>query len=522
MKILKFKKNTLQFKATIVLTLVFGMSFAQSQTNNELLARKVFTNITNSVGNNFPSPPKLTIIDSEDKVAYISNGNVYLEKKALNLLCNISNKEDAIAYVLSHELAHHYLNHSWMKNIGFTFTSELKNQLNKDLKTANIRKTEETQADLFGGFFSQISGYNSLQIAEDVLKLLYKNYNLPEIIEGYPSLTDRENIVKNNLEELNKLSIIFKTGNLMAVTEEYSNAIKCYEHILSKNFTSREIYNNLGALYLLKAINFDDNLSKYSFPILFEGNSRASFKETTRGFDGLSETKRRDTINYYLNLADDNFKRSVHLDKNFKKAKINLLISEIIKIKVEKKSLNINFQKNIEDLKLNISDESDIKLICYYLGLINEIDEKDYLKKASMISAFNHNTFHDIITQKDIINTSIKNQYNKLINELEFNGLNKIDLSISSGDGIKIKINNTEKHTILEYNNSKYFVNVAKNNITDVDLLNLDLNKDFIINKYGTPSSTYIINNLLYLNYKNNKFVIVLFENQLSEIIYYN
>jgi hypothetical protein len=231
----------------------------------------------------------------------------------------------------------------------------------------------------------------------------------------------------------------------MAVTEEYSNAIKCFEHILSKNFTSREIYNNLGSLYLLKAINFDDSLSKYSFPILFEGNSRASNKETTRGFNGLSETKTRDTINYFLNLADDNFNRSIRLDNNFKKAKINLLISEIIKGAVEKRTFDINFYKNIEDLELNISDENDIKLICYYIGLMKEIDEIKYLKNASIISQFNHNVFHDIQKQKNIDNTPIKDEYTKIINDLEFNGLNRVDLSISSGDGIKIKINNTEK-----------------------------------------------------------------------------
>ena len=511
----------MQNKLLLVFVLLTNL-FVFCQNNNELLARKVFTKITNSVGNNFPSPPKLTFVNSEDKVAYISNGNIYLEKKALNILCNSTNKEDAIAYVISHELAHHYLNHSWMKNIGFTFTSELKNQLNKDLKTANFRKTEETQADLFGGFFSQISGYNSLQIAEDVLKLIYKSYNLPENIEGYPSLTDRENIVKNNLEELNKLSIIFKLGNLMAVTEEYSNAIKCFEHILSKNFTSREIYNNLGSLYLLKAINFDDSLSKYSFPILFEGNSRASNKETTRGFNGLSETKTRDTINYFLNLADDNFNRSIRLDNNFKKAKINLLISEIIKGAVEKRTFDINFFKNIEDLELNISDENDIKLICYYIGLMKEIDEIKYLKNASIISQFNHNVFHDIQKPKNIVNTPIKDEYTKIINDLEFNGLNRVDLSISSGDGIKIKINNTEKFTILEYNNSKYFVNITKENINNIDLINHDQNENFVVNKFGTPNSSYKINNSLYLNYKKNKIVIVLLDNQLSEIIYYN
>ena len=63
---------------------------------------------------------------------------------------------------------------------------------------------------------------------------------------------------------------------------------------------------------------------------------------------------------------------------------------------------------------------------------------------------------------------------------------------------------------------------IAKNNINDIDTINNDLNKDFIVKKYGIPTSSYKINNLLYLNFKKNKFVIVLTENQLSEIIYYN
>ena len=55
----------------------------------------------------------------------------------------------------------------------------------------------------------------------------------------------------------------------------------------------------------------------------------------------------------------------------------------------------------------------------------------------------------------------------------------------------------------------------------DSDLLNSP-NRETIINKYGVPSSTYKINNLLYLHYKKNKIVIALIENQVTEIIYYN
>ena len=506
----------------IIIFLCLGVVSSYCQNSNRQIAQNVFNNITNSVGNNFPSPPKLTFITSESKVAYISNGNVYLEIKALDLLCEQPNKEDALAYILSHELAHHYLNHSWMKNIGFTFTSELKKQLNKDVKTVTNRKIEETQADLFGGFFSQISGYNSLQIAEKVLEVLYKNYKLPEIIEGYPSLTDRENIVKNNIEELNKLSLIFKMGNLMVATEDYNNALKCYEHILSKKFTSREIYNNLGATYLNQAINFDDDLAKYSFPILFEQNTRASAKDVSRGFDGLSELKTRDTIMYYLNLADDSFSRSSQLDKNFNKPKANLLISELIKTKITKTTLDLDFSKRLEQLKLNAVDENDIKLLSFYLGLVPEIDEEVKLKKATVISEYNGNTFHNIKPLDSYVNIKTKNEYSNLINELEFTGLKKVDNLISSGDGIKIKISNTNNAIIYEYNNSKYFIEISKANLAKIDGLSENLDKEAIITKFGKPSSIYKLNNLVYLNYKKTKFVIILFKNLLSEIIYYN
>ena len=428
-----------------------------SQNSNRQIAQNVFNNITNSVGNNFPSPPKLSFVNTESKVAYINNGNVFLEIKALDLLCKQPNKEDAIAYILSHELAHHYLNHSWMKNIGFTYTSDLKNQLNRDVKSINNKKIEETQADLFGGFFSQISGYNSLPIAEDILKLIYENYNLPEIMEGYPSLTDRENIVKNNLEELNKLSLIFKMGNLMVATEDYNAALKCYEYILTKKFTSREIYNNLGATYLKQAINFDDNLSKYSFPILFEENTRASTKDISRGFDGLSELKTKDTIVYYLNLADDSFNRSTQLDKNFIKPKANLLISELIKTKITKTTLDVDFWKRLEKLKLNPIDENDIKLLSYYLDLVTENNEDEKLKKSSIISEYNRDVFHKIIQSDSLQNLNTKNEYSNLINDLIF-GIKKVDNNIFSGSGIKIKISNANNAIIYEYNNSKYFI----------------------------------------------------------------
>lgn len=491
-----------------------------AQKNNREITQIVFNNITNSVGNNFPSPPKLNIISTETKVAYIDNGIVYFEQKAIDLLCSLPNKEDALAYVLSHELAHHYLNHAWMKNIGFTYTSQLK----KDLKNSdlNSQKIEESQADLYGGFFSQISGYKSLATGPEVLKMIYKEYNLPDQITGYPSLIDRENIIKDNLIELNKLSVFFKLGNLLVSTEDYNGAVNCFQHILSKNFTSREIYNNLGAAYLKIAIDFDDELSKYSYPILFEENTRASIIETTRGFDDISETQKKDTINYYLNLADDCFKRSSNMDAKFIKPKINLLISELIRCKASSNELNIDYGKRIKELKLINEDENDIILLSYYLGLNKSIIEKEKLLFASLMSKNNSDIFHEQKQTMQLSNQISKNQYTKIINDLEFTGITQSTENISSGNGLKIKICNETDYTIYEFNNNKYFIEIPYKKIENItEFKELNSKKDLIL-KYGTPTSILKFNNSLYLNYKYNKFVAILSNEKLSELIYYN
>jgi hypothetical protein len=221
-------------------------------------------------------------------------------------------------------------------------------------------------------------------------------------------------------------------------------------------------------------------------------------------------------------LADDAFNRSSVLDKNFIKPKVNLLISELINNKITKTNLNLDFGKRLEQLKLSITDENDINLLSFYLGLVPNIDEVEKLKKSSIISQYNKDAFHNTTLSDSLQNLNIKNEFSNLINELKFIHLNKVDKTISSGDGINIKINKTTNYEVYEYNKSKYFIEVSKANLSKINGLSENLDKDAIITKFGKPTSIYKINTLLFLNYATNKLVIILSENQLSEIIYYN
>ena len=75
---------------------------------------------------------------------------------------------------------------------------------------------------------------------------------------------------------------------------------------------------------------------------------------------------------------------------------------------------------------------------------------------------------------------------------------------------------------IYEYNNTNYFVSVLKDNFNKIEGISETSNYNDIIIKYGKPTSIYKFNDILYVNYKNNKFVCVFIKNKLTEIIYYD
>ena len=109
---------------------------------------------------------------------------------------------------------------------------------------------------------------NTLSFGEEVIREVYDVYGLKKEIKGYPSLNERIQIINSKIDEVNNLAKIFEIGNVLLRLGEYELAKKCFQEILNKGFTSREIYNNLGLVYLLYGISIEDEkISKFQ-----EGN----------------------------------------------------------------------------------------------------------------------------------------------------------------------------------------------------------------------------------------------------------
>lgn len=334
----------------------FNSSQAQDLNNNCIIAvEHIYDKIISSIGNNFPAPPQLEISDSKRAVAFLSSNKIVIETHAINIFCEKSNFEDKIAYVISHELAHHYLNHTWMRNSGLGYVSKIGEFVDEQSSTLEQRKLSETQADLFGGFFGQIAGYNVLGFGAEALQEIYQVYDLPNEIRGYPSFDERIEIINSRKSEANSLTKLFHIGNVLLMLGDYDNAKKCYEDILLNNFTSREIYNNLGLVFLLKAISLSEiDISKYVYPVSIETQTRANTSISRSGdlFASIEEL---------FNQASNYFKKSISLDNDYKKALSNISIIGFIK-SLKTNSTN-KFFKSDDFNKLGEEIKVDLKVI---------------------------------------------------------------------------------------------------------------------------------------------------------------
>lgn len=366
----------------IFLALVHNITFSQTECIEK--TKIIYENIITSIGNSFPSPPKLNFSDKKRAVAYLSSEGITIETPIINLLCEDENFEDKIAYIISHELAHHYLSHTWMRNTGLGYASSIGEFINEKSSSKDQRKLAESQADLFGGFFGQITGYNVLGHAKSTLSDVYNYYNLPNEIKGYPNFSERLEIIDSKINEVNSLATFFEIGNVLLKLGDFENAKKCYEDILKNDFISREIYNNLGLVYLLKGIELSDNsISKYSYPISIDLDTRAE-TSTTRSGDLLNSPEK------LFNQATEYFEKSILLDKNYNKPLQNTLIIDFIRA-LKSNALDSFFESK-EYASFDEDFQNDLKVIFeLYKGRKIKKVKKKFCDRGSIVTKINLN-----------------------------------------------------------------------------------------------------------------------------------
>lgn len=280
------------------------------------VAESVFRKLLNARGDFRMPEPELVMNDGQLYVAWMNakKQQAGLEESAYDVCASFgADSLNALAALLAHELTHYYEKHDWTRHFSRTHANieaaAQLGQLEEGLKL-------EVQSDYLGGFLALSAGFDTYGIIPRLLPKVYEAYLLPEEIPGYPKLSDRVAFANNAMERLRELRLAFGLGNCLTITGAYETAATYYNYIL-RDYQSRELYNNLGVLHGLAALNhFSKEEMPYILPLELDMQSRLG--PGKRGFE--KDTVKRAAL---LEEALASFERAELLDKEYPAAWIN-------------------------------------------------------------------------------------------------------------------------------------------------------------------------------------------------------
>ena len=184
----------------------------------------------------------------------LTEGYVAIEERTVEVLAGLGKDQDnALAFLLAHELAHVYLHHGWVGEFGNSFArTDMGRKMMKAATYEEVVK-RETEADHFGGFYGYLAGFDTLGVAPRALERIYAGFGLADQLPNYPSRAERVAIAERQMESLKKLVPVYDAGNRLLILGRYEEAGRIFAH-LAQIFPSREMFNNAGVAFALEAV----------------------------------------------------------------------------------------------------------------------------------------------------------------------------------------------------------------------------------------------------------------------------
>ena len=256
----------------------------------------------------------------------LSEGYVALEERTVKALADLGPDQDnAIAFLLSHELAHVYLRHGWVGDFGNSFArTEMGRKMMKAATYEDVVK-RETEADHFGAFYGYLAGYDTLGVARKALEKIYTAFALSEQIPNYPTKTERIAIAQRQMESLKKLVPVYEAGIRLLILGRYEEAGRLFAH-LAQIFPSREMFNNAGVAFALEAVRLLPPKSvQFVYPFELDAETRLLNHEqqgqrAARAGQADDQSARRLRL---LRWAQSAFEQAVRRDNRYATATVN-------------------------------------------------------------------------------------------------------------------------------------------------------------------------------------------------------
>lgn len=414
----------------LICLLQYQLGFAQTS-EDIVLVNKIKNRITLQIGNFSKIPPKLIINQEAEEPAFTRQttieGIIELDSELfIRLKKNFKKEKEyeaALAFIIAHELIHHY-DHS------------------NTYSPSQSLKSRELEADKKGLHFARLADYHvNLKIIESVLNLMYTSY--PNLIaHEYPSIEERLKNCKEELELIQKyrLSAKFKIATFLAALKKYEPAITCLRNISVHGYTRQQISNDIGALYLakyLQKISPNKAQAIFKYPLTYD-NQQVRTNCPNANSDGESPEMLRSNAEFFL-------KQALDLQPDYGEALVNKAILSF-------SSGNTN--EAIRYLRMVKGESTQATLLRHIINALqNQLswaDAQAALKKAKetgyRVAQYNYHKY-SLIMQKS--NGRSFTQTANSLNAYELNKIEKqVEESLSLGVGNKNRSPAAEKAII--------------------------------------------------------------------------
>lgn len=363
------------FSITFVLISFLGLTITPEE--KAKIVEKVYNRVYSSMGTAEEKPKFFFDTKQASMIAYMMNNKdgfpmIGFEEKAFDICATFgARRDDAIAYLIGHEISHHNLKHHWGKQFASAYSVSTLGKTIKGIDSESIVRFE-TQADERGGILCYLAGYNTSGISEKLLRDLYSTYGIQDG-PRYPTLEERVQISKDQDSIVSTYVKVFEAGNYAMLMGEYDVAIECYEFLIGKSFHSREIYNNLGVIYFLKASELTDESDlKFIYPVEIDLQSRIN-RGGSKGFG--------DDVKEVFEKALDKFERASIFDKTYSTASLNMAcVLSVLGRYDEAEIASLKAQKLAKDEGRN-SVLSNAKLVIAIINQLNPEGDKEKSKR---------------------------------------------------------------------------------------------------------------------------------------------
>jgi tetratricopeptide (TPR) repeat protein len=262
----------------------------------------------------------------EANAGLLSEGYIAVEERTVEVLAGLGkDRDNALAFLLAHELAHFYLRHGWVGDFGNAFArTDMGRKMMKAATYEEVVK-REAEADYFGGFYGYIAGFDTLGVAPKALERIYAAFSLADQLSNYPSRSERVAIAERVRESLWKLIPVYEAGNRLLVLARYEEAARLFAH-LAQIFPSREMFNNAGVAYALEAVRLlPPGAVPYVYPFELDDETRLlnqeqSGKRIARAGPEDNQAARRIRL---LRSALNAFEQAHRRDSHYSTALVN-------------------------------------------------------------------------------------------------------------------------------------------------------------------------------------------------------